>query len=174
MAKKKVPKFQSLEEERRFWDETSLTEVEGIEEVEVERLARPKVAFAIRLDPETVKALRDAAHARGMHPTQLARQWVVERLDLEDDIGDLPGADMAGALERVIHRVVAESSARAAHEAVRGLFHYLQDPGGEAVLGRELEALQVEPTESEVEPVEPEAFHEALREVLRRKSRGGS
>jgi hypothetical protein len=92
---KRAPEFGTAEAERRFWDETDLTEVES-EEVKVARPKRPLSAtFAVRLDEQSVQALRLIAERRGIGVTQLARSWILERLRLESAAGELanPTAD---------------------------------------------------------------------------------
>lgn len=89
------PEFETSESESRFWDETDLTDVAS-EEVRVQRPKRPLSAtFAVRLDEQSVQALRLIAERRGIGATQLARSWILERLRLESAAGELanPAAD---------------------------------------------------------------------------------
>ncbi len=92
---KKVPELETSEAEDRFWDETDLTDVAS-EEVKVRRPKQPLTAtFAVRLDEQSVQALRLIAERRGIGATQLARSWILERLRLESAAGELanPSAD---------------------------------------------------------------------------------
>jgi predicted HicB family RNase H-like nuclease len=95
VSMKRAPEFETSEAEERFWDETELTDV-AAEEVEVRRPKRPLSAtFAVRLDEQSVKALRLIAERRGIGATQLVRSWILERLRLESAAGELanPSAD---------------------------------------------------------------------------------
>lgn len=92
---KKVPGFETSEEEAKFWDETDLTETDA-EEVKASRRSAPLSAtFAVRLEERSVQALREAAAQKGIGATQLARSWILERLRLEEAAGELanPEAD---------------------------------------------------------------------------------
>src|SRR5947207_7723679 len=87
-----VPKFESKEEEARFWEKTGLDQLSPDEyrPVEVERPARPLSAtFAVRFDPKTVELLRRVAKELNIGPTQLVRRWVLERIRIEQAAGVL-------------------------------------------------------------------------------------
>lgn len=92
----------SLEDEARFWDETSVDELEGeLEEVEVDRPDAPlSETFAVRLDKSTVAAIRRLASQRDLGPTQLVRRWIKEALAREESDVDEP-FDVAGRLEEL-------------------------------------------------------------------------
>ena len=49
----------------------------------VNRPGRPQEAFALRLPPEVVAELKVMADVRGIGVTQLVREWILERLELE-------------------------------------------------------------------------------------------
>ena len=92
---KKAPEFETSDVEDRYWDQTDLTDVAS-DEVKVRRPKRPLSAtFAVRLDEQSVQALRLIAERRGIGATQLARSWILERLRLESAAGELanPAAD---------------------------------------------------------------------------------
>ena len=87
-----IPKFKNREEEARFWDETGLESLspDELTEVEVARPPRPlSTTFAVRFDPKTIELLRRVAASHHRRPTQLVRDWVLERLQLERSVGVL-------------------------------------------------------------------------------------
>jgi hypothetical protein len=74
--------------ERHLVDETDFGDVD-LEEavgVEIDRRVQPRSTFAIRLDGETIDALREVASRYKTRPTQLAREWIIERLRHERDV----------------------------------------------------------------------------------------
>ncbi len=81
MAKTKVPKFQSYEEEAEWWDRQDVTEIEGLELVEEDIFVKPrKQVVSIRLEPGLVDLLKKVARERGIGHTTLVRMWVLEKL----------------------------------------------------------------------------------------------
>lgn len=86
MSKKKVskiPKFESLEEEARFWDAHEFAEFEDeLEEVAVVvELQRPKEeTLILRVQKSLKDRLNTAAKKRGLTTSSLARMWLAERL----------------------------------------------------------------------------------------------
>jgi hypothetical protein len=87
-----IPQFDSLEEEAAYWDKTDLTTLspDEVEEVQVDRPERPLSAtFAIRLDRETLEAVRAMARSKGLGPTQLVRSWILERVRASQNV-ELP------------------------------------------------------------------------------------
>ncbi|HEV8683312.1 MAG TPA: hypothetical protein VGS09_11170 [Actinomycetota bacterium] len=87
-----IPKFDSKEEEARFWQRRGVDQLspDQYEEVEVERPARPLSAtFAVRFEPKTVELIRHVARSQGLGATQLVRSWVLERLTIEKAVGVL-------------------------------------------------------------------------------------
>jgi predicted transcriptional regulator len=71
--------------ERSFYDDTDYADVdlELAEDVQVVRQPAPRSTFALRLDGSTIERLRELARRRGRRPTQLAREWLIERLERE-------------------------------------------------------------------------------------------
>lgn len=112
MGGKKIPDFASLEEEAAFWDNTSLDELDPdqLEEVEIERPARLRATFAVRLDADTVTDIRALAKSAGVGPTQLVRSWVLERLRIERAVGGLRehATDLPADLEALIRKRVVD------------------------------------------------------------------
>jgi len=77
--KKVIPEFASYEEEAEFWDTHDLTDYWG-EPVKLKVAKNLSKGITIRFDEETLKALRECAHEKGVGPTTLARMWILERL----------------------------------------------------------------------------------------------
>ena len=72
----------SPEQDRDHYDVTEFP-LSGLRRVPVGRPGRPQEAFALRLPPEAVEQLRERAEARGLGVTQIVREWVLDRLELE-------------------------------------------------------------------------------------------
>ena len=80
----RIPQFASREEEAAWWDSHDITDY-------LDELKPAKVRFAknlsegltVRLDPATMRALRERAKRHGIGPTTLIRMWVMERLGAE-------------------------------------------------------------------------------------------
>lgn len=109
-----IPKFESREEEARFWQRTGLEQVSPDEwdEVKVERPERPLSAtFAVRFDPKTIDLLRRVAKAQGVGATQLVRVWVLDRIRLERVAGLLttPTTDFPTDFELTLRKKVLDS-----------------------------------------------------------------
>lgn len=80
-----MSEFDPMAEQRAFYDDTDYSEVqlEPAEDVQVVHRLAPRSTFAVRLDGETIEQLRQVAKRKGTRPTQLVRDWIVERLDSE-------------------------------------------------------------------------------------------
>ena len=78
---KKIPKFRSDEEVRKFWQTHSFKEY-GLDtrEAEIRFLKKPKRTVAIRLDPEDIKTVERIAERMGLSYTSLLRMWIKEHL----------------------------------------------------------------------------------------------
>ncbi|MCD6152654.1 MAG: hypothetical protein J7J07_01930 [Syntrophobacterales bacterium] len=76
----RVPKFKDLKEEREFWDSHDSTDY--LDDFEVARdvvFVRPKKqAMSLRLDPDTLKKLRELADKEGLPPTTYARMLIIK------------------------------------------------------------------------------------------------
>lgn len=82
----KVPPFTSEQEEAEFWathDSTAF--MEDTEPVEITFIdhRQPKKQIALRLDGETIDALKAVARRKGVGYQTLIRLWVNERLEQE-------------------------------------------------------------------------------------------
>lgn len=83
--KSRIPHFESVEQEARFWETHSTTEFE--EEFEqvgdvrfVVTRGEPKKAITVRLPEATVAAVTREARTMGIGPSTLMRMWILEHL----------------------------------------------------------------------------------------------
>ncbi len=82
--KKHIPKFKSLEEERRFWDTHSITEfIDELKPVKVEFVRPKKKLISLRLDAPQIESLKEIASHKGLGYLSLIRYWINERLSQE-------------------------------------------------------------------------------------------
>jgi predicted DNA binding CopG/RHH family protein len=82
----KLPEFKSEQEEAEFWATHDSTEfLDNTEPVDVTFVdARPpKKQISLRLDAETIDALKVVARRKGLGYQTLIRVWVMERLAQE-------------------------------------------------------------------------------------------
>ena len=73
---------ETLNEMRERYDSGEFP-LSTLRQVVVNRPGRPQEAFALRLPPEVVAELKVMADVRGIGVTQLVREWILERLELE-------------------------------------------------------------------------------------------
>ena len=79
----RIPEFRSREEEAEFWDTHDFTDFQDeFKPVKVRFAKRLSLSegITIRLDPQTLAALRSQAEEKGIGPTTLVRMWILERL----------------------------------------------------------------------------------------------
>ncbi len=82
---RRIPEFNSVEEEAEFWDTHDTTEFENeFRPVKVRFAQNLSEGLTIRLDPETLSKLRQKAHEQGIGPSTLIRMWVMEHLRSEE------------------------------------------------------------------------------------------
>jgi predicted DNA binding CopG/RHH family protein len=91
--RKKIPHFESLEEESDFWDTADLTDYIDPNEPPIkltvggelaERLAaRLGESISLRMDKPMLDALKKLARKRRMGYQTMMRAWVAERLEQE-------------------------------------------------------------------------------------------
>ncbi len=82
--KNKIPKFRSLEEERRFWDTHSATEfLDVLRPVNIKFVRPKKKLVSLRLDTPHLACLKEIAAARGLGYLTLMRMWILDRLSRE-------------------------------------------------------------------------------------------
>lgn len=106
---KRSAEFKSLAEERAFWDSQDATDLvpDGGWTGNGARAGKT-TTFAIRLDHADVEKIRDLARARGIGPTQLARGWLLERLRLEQTVGELANPDADEEEIQIRRRVMSD------------------------------------------------------------------
>ncbi len=81
---KKIQKFRTDEETASFWDTHSFEDYhKDTKEAEIGFIKRPKVAIAIRLDPDDIKSVEVIAKRKGLSYTSLLRMWIKEHLAKE-------------------------------------------------------------------------------------------
>jgi predicted DNA binding CopG/RHH family protein len=79
--KKPIPEFKSREDEAKFWDTHSAADYwDESEPVKVRFARNLSEGITIRLDPDTMREVREQAKQNGLGPTTLIRMWVLERL----------------------------------------------------------------------------------------------
>lgn len=126
----KVPEFQTEAEEREFWDTHDVTEVmpgNWKKNVAGRKLSS---TFAIRLDPHAVKLVREIARAHEIGPTQLVRKWVMDRLRLEGEAGELAAMtgliphEMERNIRRQVVRSIMETAPEVAERAVNSVLQH--------------------------------------------------
>ena len=86
------------------YDTTDTTEIDG-DEITVEPAREVMVSRSIRFARETMDRLRAAAGRRGVGVTQLMRQWLVDRLEVEES--GTGREQIAEELERLARQVRA-------------------------------------------------------------------
>ena len=88
-------------------------DVASLRRVEVQR-GQPKSSLAVRFDAADLERLRRRADAEGVGVTQLARRWVLDRLDEPDDAGTVD--DLIDALDKSVRaaRALKKAGARRA------------------------------------------------------------
>ena len=89
--KSRIPTFKTVEEEEAFWDTHDLTEFEDELEVVTDVTfvkAKPKRALTVRLEEETMNALAQEAHEKGIGPSTLARMVILEHLKRQHHTAD--------------------------------------------------------------------------------------
>ena len=79
--KSRIPEFASVQEEAEFWDTHDTTDYEDeFTPVRVRFAPLLSEGITIRLDPATLRTLRQRAREQGIGPTTLARMWILDRL----------------------------------------------------------------------------------------------
>ena len=80
MSTAKIPKTDSIEELASFWDSHDVTDFdEQLEEV-VEPVFDRETIVKVRLPRKEADTLEELAQSKGLHGTDLIRQWVLERV----------------------------------------------------------------------------------------------
>jgi len=82
--KSRIPKFKSLEEERKFWDAHSISEfMDELKPVKIEFSRPKKKLISLRLETQQIKSLKEVASHKGLGYLTLLRYWITERLSRE-------------------------------------------------------------------------------------------
>lgn len=77
----RIPEFASREEMAEWFDTHDMADYQDeFKTVKVRFAKKLSEGINIRLDDETVAALRSQAPEKGIGPTTLARMWIMERL----------------------------------------------------------------------------------------------
>jgi flagellar biosynthesis/type III secretory pathway M-ring protein FliF/YscJ len=82
----KIPKFKTIEEERTFWDNHSVTDyLSELKKTKDLVFQRPllKRNFQIRLDDETIRKLKKLANRKGTDVSTILREWIQKHLNKE-------------------------------------------------------------------------------------------
>ena len=80
---RKIPKFKSEEEERKFWEAHEIVEYEpSLKEVRI-RFPKPKKPISLRLERGQIRSLKAVAAQKGIGYQTLIRMWIQERLNRE-------------------------------------------------------------------------------------------
>ena len=78
---RKIPKFKSDEEARKFWQTHSFKDYNiDTREAEIKFVKKAKKTVAIRLAPEDIEAVERIAERMGLSYTSLLRMWIREQL----------------------------------------------------------------------------------------------
>jgi predicted DNA binding CopG/RHH family protein len=84
---RKIPKFKSDQEARRFWQRHSFKDYNlDTREAEIKFVKKPKKTVAIRLAPEDIAAVERIAERMGLSYTSLLRMWIKEHLTKEGHV----------------------------------------------------------------------------------------
>lgn len=82
----KVPRFKTIQEERAFWDNHSVTdylsELRRTRDIVFERPPLNR-NFQLRLDNETIRKLKALARKRNTDVSAILRGWIHKHLDKE-------------------------------------------------------------------------------------------
>lgn len=77
----RIPDFKNRQEMAQWFDTHDMADYQDEFKTVRARFAKNlSEPVTIRLDPETLKKLRQQAHQKGIGPTTLARMWILERL----------------------------------------------------------------------------------------------
>ena len=78
---KHIPKFKSLEEERRFWDTHSITDyIDDLKPASVKFVRPQKKLVSIRLDVDQIETLKKIATQKRLGYLTLIRYWINQHI----------------------------------------------------------------------------------------------
>lgn len=72
--------FKDREKEAKFWEKNYKKTQKTGKPVKVMFAKDLSETINIRLDPQTLKIVRDKAREKGLGPTQLIRTWIMEKI----------------------------------------------------------------------------------------------
>ena len=79
---KRIPKFKSEEEERRFWETHEIIPYEpGLKKVRITFSKPRKRLISLRLDETQLARLKELASKKGIGYQTMIRIWIQERLN---------------------------------------------------------------------------------------------
>ncbi len=82
---RRIPTFNSREEEAEFWDSHDTADFEDeFERTNVRFAKNLSQGITVRFTAETLETLRATAQRKGIGPTTLACMWILERLEAID------------------------------------------------------------------------------------------
>ena len=82
---KRIPTFNSREEEAEFWDSHDTADFEDeFERTNVRFAKNLSQCITVRFTADTLEVLRATAQKKGIGPIMLARMWILERLEAID------------------------------------------------------------------------------------------
>lgn len=83
--KRQIPKFKSLEEERRFWDTRDSTQfLDQMTEVSNIKFPKPKhKSVVVELEPRFIDALKKISRTKHLPYHTIIQRWLKERLSAE-------------------------------------------------------------------------------------------
>ena len=72
--------FKDIKKEADFWEEHFDEAVASGKSKKIVVAKNLSETLNIRLDPDTIKIVRDEAKSKGLGPTQLIRMWIMEKV----------------------------------------------------------------------------------------------
>ena len=80
MSSQKILQTDSIQELARFWDSHDLTNFEDQLEEVTEPVFQRETVVPVRLQPQEVEAVKEAARSKGIDYEDLIREWVLEKV----------------------------------------------------------------------------------------------
>lgn len=80
MSNSNIPQTDSIQELARFWDTHDLTDFEDQLEVVEEPIFQREAVVKVHLEPQDAEIVKEMAKSKGMHYSDLIRQWVLEKI----------------------------------------------------------------------------------------------
>ncbi len=130
--KTRIPRQMTDAQAADFYDRHSLEDLDprDIEPIETPEISTsPAIGLTVRFPKEIIEQVRTAAKVLGKKPTQLVREWTIERLTLEQEAGSLarPESTLAPSQERAVRARVIASVNKQLPTAIRQALQDMQD-----------------------------------------------